>query len=142
LIDLKKSFGDRYRIRWDESRKAGGWTKEDFPYLMQIVGRHGFISLWKADSLAAVCIGKTQSRKFGLSGGIDLRLPRTEHTPRPGWRLLQWSEFEVRLSFPTDELDAVAKMLGCTKRSPSTPEGRERLAALRGRRALALVESM
>jgi hypothetical protein len=145
LIDLKAEFGDRYQIRWDEARKAGGWTKEEYPWLMQIAGRHGFVSLHAEDSLAVVAIGKAKSRDLAKLAGIDLKLPKSQQQPRPGWRLLQFGDWELRCSFPLEELDAVARVIGAAQRRPASerrvlsPEDRaaigRRLRACRSRMA-------
>jgi hypothetical protein len=129
LIDLKKQFGEKYRVRWDEAKKAGGWTKADHPWLMQIVGATGFISLHTPTALAVVAIGKRKSLELAKLAGIDLKLPISQQSPRPGWRTLQFGDWELRCAFPIEEIDAVARLLGVKKRKPATPEASANRAA-------------
>jgi hypothetical protein len=129
VLDIKKQFGDLYTVRWDEAKKAGGWTEADYPYLRQIAGDSGFISLWKEDALAVVAIGKRKSRELAKLAGIDLNLPRPQQTPKPGWTLLQFGDWELRLGFPTDEIDAAARVIGARQRVPLSAKEKERLTA-------------
>jgi hypothetical protein len=139
VIDLRERFGERYNVRWDEAKKAGGWTKEDHPWLLQIRGSSGFISLHTEDTLAVVVIGKVKSRELAKLAGIDLNLPKSQQTPRPGWRLLQFGDWELRCGFPIEEIDDVSKVIGARQRKPVTPEERDRLKRLASRRQKAPV---
>jgi hypothetical protein len=120
VIDLRERFGERYTVRWDEAKKAGGWTKADYPWLLQIRGNNGFISLHTEDTLAVVAIGKAKTRELAKLAGIDLNIPKSEQSPRPGWRLLQFGDWELRCGFPTEELDSVARAIGARQRKPAS----------------------
>jgi hypothetical protein len=138
LIDLKKQFGEKYRVRWDEAKKAGGWTNADHPWLMQIVGATGFISLHTPTTLAVVAIGKRKSLELAKLAGIDLKLPISQQSPRPGWRALQFGDWELRCAFPIEETDKVARLIGARVRKPMTPEQKARFAAIRPKKTAAL----
>jgi hypothetical protein len=52
--------------------------------------------------------------------------------------LLQWTDVEVRLGFPIEEIDAVAKLIGARRRKKPCAA---RLASLYALRARRLVET-
>jgi hypothetical protein len=147
LLDLRVEIGDRYKVRWDEARKAAGWTKADHPWLLQIRGPSENISLHTEETLAVVAIGKAKSRQLAKLSGIDLKVPMSQQTPRPGWRALQFGDWELRCAFPTEEIDAVARAIGATQRKPASErrpmspeqkaEAGRRLASSRKRIAMA-----
>ena len=130
MIDLKAQFGTRYRVRRDPDA-ARDHAKADLPWLWQIRSDNGFISLWREDGLAAVAIGRRLSRRLAAMGGIDLDRPIPQQTPKVGWKLLQWGSWELRIGFPTEDLDAVAKLLGVRARKVLTDADRQRLKAMR-----------
>lgn len=132
-LNLRTTYGDRYSVRFDEAKKAGGWTTEDHPWLMQIRGTKGFISLHTEQTLAVVAVGKAKSRELAKLAGIDLEIPRSKHNPRPGWHLLQFGDWELRCGFPITEIDNVAKLIGARQRKPAAerqPWSLERKAEL------------
>jgi hypothetical protein len=129
MLNMKTEFGERYTVRWDEAKKAGGWSGEDYYWLMQIRGPSGFISLHNENSLCVVAIGKAKSRELAKMAGIDLKVPRSKQTPRAGWRLLQFGDWELRCALPTEEIDAVARLIGAMQRKPMTPEEHARQVA-------------
>jgi hypothetical protein len=130
-----------FRTSWDPCKRGGGFSKEELPWLMRIESDHGFIALWTENSLAAVAIGKQRAKALARHAGINTSRNWKGQSLRPGWTLLQCSEYDARFGIPIDDVDIVAKLLGIRKRKPATAEQKAKLAAMTAARRPAKAES-
>ena len=95
MIDLKKTFGDRFKISLDESTEADP-TRSERLWQYRIPCKYGFVSVHSPGLLAAFT-------------GRRLMIARLAATP--GVRTIQRGDGEIRVVFKPDRLDVVAKLL-------------------------------
>ena len=118
MIDLKAQFGKSYRVvkpSW-----ATGEPGADQAWLWEIPGRHGHVGLWGPDTLSAFTAGRYRR-------GMLLAVP--------GANAVQVGDSELTVTFPIEQFEPVARILGLRKRRRLSPErqaaGAARLAAWR-----------
>jgi len=118
-VNLQERFGRRYRVGWEaDGATKGLWPKDDWPWLMEIRGRHGVVSPKGGDVLQAM----TPHRRVGA------RL-----------RALPWcvaiarGEEETVVTFHVDDAAAVFKLIRPYRRRRVSEAERRRLAALSAR---------
>jgi hypothetical protein len=115
-INLKKRFGRRYRVTYEESYHAeyGPNARVEDPWLMIIPCQYGEICPWGDDNLAACT--KT-------AGRIAKRLKAL-----PYCRVVQDGDDGANTVFPVDHFDEVASIMLPRRRRRLSPEARQRLA--------------
>lgn len=111
-INLRETYGDRYRIAHEESYAAEHpqFRAEEEPWLQVIPCRHGHI----------------------YPGGGDLLMVSTSFRGRIAHRLMALPFAEVvqdgsdgvNATFPADRLDEVAEIMGARRRRVMSPEQR------------------
>ena len=103
-INLKERFGDRYRVKYEESYYAERpeYRKEEAPWLMIIPCQHGHIGPWGGSTLL-VC---TRRR-----GPVTKRL-----TAQPFGRVVQDGDDGVTVLFDVAYFDQVARIMKPHKR--------------------------
>lgn len=116
-INLKKKFGKKYRISWDESRQG----REDDPWLQQIAAQRGHFYPQGGNLLGFA----TNSR--GPTTNTMSRLP--------GVVIAQEADDGMNLIFPLEAFEAVAKLAKPRRKRQMSEEQRkasaERLAKYR-----------
>ena len=90
--NLKRLFGERYRISWEESREG----RSIDPWLYVIHGRYGHIYPWGSDTLAVYTTRSIRTVKTLVQGGCVLR---------------QDGDREWTLTFPVHLFPMVAKAI-------------------------------
>src|SRR5438067_1055735 len=120
MIDLKKQYGDTYRISLDEAATILGQSTADRRWLQQIPCKYGHIFINGTETLGAYAAGRL----------IPGRLAAL-----PGVRVHQRGDTEVSVVFPPEAFPAVAELLQARKRRKVSVEqaraGAERLAGYR-----------
>lgn len=112
MIDLKSLAHElRWRVSLDPSDSQS--PRSERPWLYRVDGKRGHVCVWGENQLAACC-GTGYARRDLLAV--------------PGSRLIRDGDKEAIIAFPTDQLDAVCRILKARKRKVLTPEQRERLA--------------
>jgi hypothetical protein len=118
MIDLKKMYGDVYKIALDES--ASGQSRADRLWYQQIPCRYGHIFVAGRKLLGAHASGKLMPGRLAALPGVTVR---------------QRGDSEINVVFPREVFPAVAALLQARKRRKVSPEqaraGAERLAAHR-----------
>jgi hypothetical protein len=118
MIDLKKTYGDVYKIVLDES--ASGQSRADRLWCQQIPSKYGHIFVAGRNLLGAHAAGKLMPGRLAALPGVTVR---------------QRGDTEVNVVFPREVFPAVAALLQARKRRKVSPEqaraGAERLAAHR-----------
>jgi len=122
LIDLKATFGERYRIKLDESAEIPGQSKADRLWLYQIHGKYGHVYVHGRETLGAY----VRTRRDG-----SRRLPRLLEIP--GATLHQRGDDEASVTFPPEAIESVASILVLRRRRKVTDEQRRRLAEMRAK---------
>jgi hypothetical protein len=120
MIDLKASYGNTYRITFDEAASIPGQTRAERRWLERIPCKYGHIYVAGTGTLGAYAEGRLVTGKLA-------RLP--------GVRVRQRGDTEVAVDFPPEVFPAVAALLGARKRRRVSEEqaraGAERLARYR-----------
>lgn len=117
-IDLKKMFGDRFRIGIDESYFAdtGSSTRSNRdPWLWLVLCKHGEVLPWGGDLLAV---------STGKRGAIAGRLEKLDCTT-----IVQDGDDGVTFTFPLDCFDHVAEVVQPRRRRQFTTEQRKTMGA-------------
>jgi hypothetical protein len=122
-INLRERFGDRYRVRHEESHhhQYGDHARVDDPWLQIIACRHGHIYPQGGKMLAA------STNKRGSVAGALVRLECTT--------ILQDGGDGVNVAFHVDHFDEVAAILKPRRKRQVSDKERTRLAAM-GRTSL------
>ena len=120
-IDLKKRFGKRWKITYEESHGAefGEHGRTSDPWLMIVPCQHGHLFPWGGDLLAA----STDKR-----GGVARKLLALDCT-----QVRQDCDDGVTVSFHIDDVKAVAKLMKPRTRRRLSPEHRAKLVAASAR---------
>jgi hypothetical protein len=120
MFDLKKLYGDVYKITLDESITASKKKRANRPWLQQIPCKYGHIYIAGRNLLGAHAAGRLVAGRLATLPGVTVR---------------QRGDAEVNVVFPREVFPAVAALLQARKRRKVSPEqaraGAERLAAHR-----------
>ena len=118
MLDLKKMYGEVYKIVLDES--ASGQDRADRLWYQQIPCKYGHICVFGRELLGAHAAGRRRAGRLAALPGVTVR---------------QRGDSEVNVSFPPEVFPAVAALLQARKRRKVSPEqaraGAKRLAAHR-----------
>ena len=126
-VDLKRTFGNRYRYEWDPAYhiERPKWRKVEAPWLTRIACKHGNIAPQGGRRLAAYCPSGRKSRELEALSCVE---PHQGGGPGCG---------EVIVVFDVDDIDQVAEVLKARKLRRYTAEERarrgEQLARVRPR---------
>ena len=115
-VDLRKTFGDRYRYEWDPAYEVERpeYRRIEAPWLTRIPCRHGRIFPWGDRQLAAYCAaGAVERRQLEDLACVDVE---------------QAGGGEVVVVFDVAHIDAVAEVLKPKMRRKCSPETRAALA--------------
>jgi len=120
-IDLKKRFGKRWKVTYEESHSAefGENGRTSDPWLMIVPCRHGHLFPWGGDLLAA----STDRR-----GGVARKLRALDCT-----QIRQDGDDGLTASFHVDDVKVVAKLMKPRTRRRLSPEHKAKLAAASAR---------
>jgi len=113
-VNLKREFGKRYRVRYEESYFAeyGENARVEDPWLMIIPCRNGHICPWGGEDLAAIT---------GRSGSVANRLKALPFTT-----LVQEGSEGVVVLFHVKHVEEVAEIMKPRRRRRLSPEERAR----------------
>ena len=124
MIELKTTYGDIYRITYNEAVKIPGQTRADRRWLPQIPCKYGHVYVHGRETLGAYVTGRLITGRLAAL---------------PGVRVLQQGDEEVAVSFPPEMFPAVASLLQARKiRQVSAAQaaaGAKRLAEFRRTKA-------
>jgi hypothetical protein len=115
-VNLRERFGDRYRVRYEESYAGEGFRAAEAPCLMIIPCRYGHIFPWDGQ-LPAVSTDKRGqvARKICQLPFVTVR---------------QDGDDGVNATFPLDRFADVAQIMRPRRRRRLSPEQRGRAAAV------------
>jgi hypothetical protein len=121
MIDLKREYGDRYKITTDPSLEPGT-SRSERAWYYRIPATYGWIGVCGETTLLAHCnAGRVIPKLLAIEGV----------TPR------QVGDGEVNAAFDVERFDQVARILKAHRRRRMSPEAREAAAArLAGRRKI------
>jgi hypothetical protein len=112
MIDLKATYGDRYRIELDESANLGGISRDEMPWYYRVACQHGHVYLHGENTLGAFSGGLIVGKRLLALPGV---------TPH------QRGDLEVSVTFPPDLFPEVAALLKPLKRRRLSDEHKARL---------------
>jgi hypothetical protein len=115
-MNLRETFGRRYRIEYDPAHKRG-----DDPLLQQIPCKHGHVYIHSAELLAVA----TNGRKVGL------RVAKLAGTV-----VLQEGSDGFNIAFPATMFAKVAAIVRPRRKRKTTAKELSRLAGMRNKAAL------
>ncbi|MHB8953846.1 MAG: hypothetical protein ACYC4U_12825 [Pirellulaceae bacterium] len=117
-VNLKKMFGDRFKITWDESYFAehGENARADDPWLQIIPCQHGHIYPYGGE----IMVASTAKR-----GGVARELGQLDSTT-----MYRDGDDGVDVLFHVSNFEPVAQLMKPRRRRRLSPQQRQRLAAL------------
>lgn len=124
MIDLKKTYGSRFRIQLDESYEIGDRSNEEKLWSYRIPCKYGHIGVWGPETLSVYCDRPMVIKRLKQISGITVR---------------QRGDRELQATFHPDQIDEVATIMKARKRRHVTmsderkDELRARLAEARSR---------
>jgi len=123
-IDIRKRFGRKWRVTWLAAKAHRKFTRDELLRIMVVEGKYGFISLRMNGCLSvAVPHGAILTLK-AIAALFANDIMAVETAPdavlfRKGWKLYEDSNGVTMWSFPPEDFDAVAEIIGAKRLKPA-----------------------